>query len=77
MPQDFSRAERVGDTLQRELANLIQQEIRDPRVGMANINAVRVSQDLGRARIFVTFVEKTDQQSINKSLSVLLSLIHI
>ena len=71
MPQDFSRAERVGDTLQRELANLIQQEIRDPRVGMANINAVRVSQDLGRARIFVTFVEKTDQQSINKSLSVL------
>lgn len=71
MPADFSRAERVGDTLQRELANLILQEIRDPRVGMVNINAVRVSSDLSRARIFVTYVESPDQQQVEQSLRVL------
>ena len=71
MPADFSRAERVGDTLQRELANLILQEIRDPRVGMVNINAVRVSNDLSRARIFVTYVESPNQQQVEQSLKVL------
>lgn len=68
---DFSRAERVGDTIQRELANLIQQEIRDPRVGMVNVNAVRVSNDLRNARVFVTFVDRSEQSQINKSIEVL------
>jgi|TARA_B110000483_G_scaffold147265_1_gene175634 ribosome-binding factor A len=71
MPQDFSRADRVGDTLQRELATLIQQEVRDPRVGMVNINAVRVSKDLGRARVFVTYVEQSDKEAIKQSIAVL------
>lgn len=68
---DFSRAERVGDTIQRELANLILQEIRDPRVGMANVNAVRVTDDLRNARIFVTFIDNPDQNAIKQSVQVL------
>ena len=68
---DFSRAERVGDTIQRQLANLIQQEIRDPRVGMVNVNAVRVSSDLSNARVFVTFVDRSDQAQIKQSIEAL------
>lgn len=68
---DFSRAERVGDTLQRELAILIQQEIRDPRVGMVNINAVRVKNDLRNARVFVTYVDHPDDGAIQQSIQVL------
>lgn len=71
MPNDFSRSERVGDTLQRELAILIQQEIRDPRVGMVNINAVRVHHDLKTARVFVTYVDQLDQKEIQQSIQVL------
>ena len=33
MAREFSRRERVGDYLQRELASLIQRELRDPRLG--------------------------------------------
>lgn len=69
--QDFSRADRVGDTLQRELAILIQQEVRDPRVGMVNINAVRVKNDLRTARVFVTYVERLDEKAIKESIQVL------
>jgi len=71
VPNDFSRSERVGDTLQRELAILIQQEIRDPRVGMVNINAVRVHHDLKTARVFVTYVDQLDQKEIQQSIQVL------
>ena len=34
MPRDFSRTLRVAEQVQRELADLIRSEIKDPRVGM-------------------------------------------
>lgn len=54
MAREFNRTERVADYLQRELALLIQQELRDPRLGMVSVTAVRVSRDLGHARVFYT-----------------------
>ncbi len=54
MSNEYSRTQRVADYLQRELAGLIQHEIRDPRVGMVSITGVSVSRDLGHARVFFT-----------------------
>ncbi|MCB1701187.1 MAG: 30S ribosome-binding factor RbfA [Pseudomonadales bacterium] len=54
MAKEYSRTQRVADYLQRELAGLIQQEIRDPRVGMVSITGVNVSRDLGHAKIHFT-----------------------
>ena len=54
MPKDFERKRRIGEQLQRELAQMIQQEIKDPRVGMVTVSAVDVSRDLGHAKVFVT-----------------------
>ena len=52
MAKEYSRTQRVADHLQRELAALIQHEVRDPRVGMVNITGVSVSRDLGYAKAF-------------------------
>ncbi|HEB87397.1 MAG TPA: 30S ribosome-binding factor RbfA [Gammaproteobacteria bacterium] len=61
MPKDFSRARRVGEQIQRELAVLIQREIKDPRLGMLTVSAVEVSRDLSLAKVFVTvFNEEHD-----------------
>jgi ribosome-binding factor A len=54
MAREFSRTQRVADYLQRELALLIQQEVRDPRVGMVSLTGVDVSRDLGYAKIYFT-----------------------
>lgn len=53
---EFTRLDRVGEFIQSELAQIIQREIRDPRIGMVMVNEVRVSRDLAHARVFVTFV---------------------
>ena len=60
MPHEHSRAERVADLLQRELAQLITERLRDPRLAMVNINAVQVPRNLAQARIYVTFVNLPD-----------------
>jgi ribosome-binding factor A len=48
------RAERVADQLQRELATLLRDDVKDPRVGRITITAVEVSADLSHAKIFFT-----------------------
>ena len=54
MAEISSRAQRVADQMQREIATLIQMEVNDPRVGMVSITAVDVSKDLAYANIYVT-----------------------
>lgn len=55
MPKEYSRAERLGEQLQRELAQLIQFELNDPRLAsMITLNGVKVAKDLAVAKVYVT-----------------------
>ena len=55
MAKEFSRAQRIGDQIQRELAQLIRMEVKDPRLGgLVTVTAVDVSRDSSHAKVFVT-----------------------
>lgn len=43
--------------MQRELAQLIREEVKDPRVGMVTVSGVEVTRDLAYAKIFVTVLD--------------------
>lgn len=47
-----ARAARVADQIQRELAELIRTELKDPRVGLVTLTGVDVSADLAHAKVF-------------------------
>lgn len=68
---DYSRTQRISDALQRELAVLIRDEIRDPRVGMVNVTGAEVSRDLSNAKVFVTFVGHDTEEQSHKAAEVL------
>ena len=55
------RRERLGDQLRVELADLIQNELRDPRVGFATVTEVRMSPDLRYARVYVSVMGDKDE----------------
>ncbi len=67
--KDFSRAERVGDQIQRELSEVIARAVDDPRLDGVTLSAVDVSRDLANARVFVTLPEGADAQSAVKALN--------
>jgi len=69
MPREFSRSQRVGEQIQRSLSILIQQEIRDPRLGMTSVSAVQVARDLSVAKVYVTVLG--DDDAVKASLEVL------
>ena len=58
MKRGQGRPQRLGDLIQREVSDLIRQEVRDPRVGMITITSVDVSPDMSHAKIFFTMLEK-------------------
>jgi ribosome-binding factor A len=45
------RAHRVGDQIQRELADLLENEVKDPRVGQVTLTGVDVTADLKHATV--------------------------
>tara|TARA_S200000501_G_scaffold377698_1_gene437037 strand:+ start:14568 stop:14942 length:375 start_codon:yes stop_codon:yes gene_type:complete len=71
MPKEYSRSERVADFIKREVALLLQRELRDPRVSSANVNAVVVSRDMSTAKIYVTFFDKETAEEAKQAVEVL------
>jgi ribosome-binding factor A len=51
-----NRAQRVSDQIQRDLAELIAREVRDPRVGMVTISGVELTPDYAHAKVFFTVI---------------------
>jgi len=71
MPKEFGRERRVADFIQRELAGILQKEMKDPRVGMVSVNEVRVSPDMGYADVYVSSLDAPEQAEQDELLKVL------
>jgi len=52
--REFARTERIGAELRRELAQVLRQEVSDPRIKRITLQEVRVSKDLAHAKVFFT-----------------------
>ncbi|SQI43405.1 ribosome-binding factor A [Leminorella richardii] len=68
MAREFSRTQRVAQEMQKEIAIILQREVKDPRIGMATVSGVEVSRDLAYAKVFVTFLNDSDEESIKAGL---------
>ena len=71
MPREYSRGQRVADLIQRELAQLIQRELRDPRLGMVTVNEVKASRDLAYADVYITLLGGESSEDREGCLEVL------
>ena len=73
----YSRAIRVADQIQREIALLVAREVADPRVGDVTVSGVDLSPDMRHARVLVTPGRDTDgdasAQALNRAAGFLRS----
>lgn len=65
------RTQRLADQIQRELADLIRLELKDPRLGMVTVSGVKVSPDMGYADVYVTVIGSSLDERPDESLAVL------
>jgi ribosome-binding factor A len=63
------RQDRVGDLVKREIAQIIEHELKDPGIGFVTLTGVKMSGDLRQARVFYSVLG--DQESKEKSAAAL------
>ncbi|HOK55618.1 MAG TPA: 30S ribosome-binding factor RbfA [Armatimonadota bacterium] len=64
-----TRQEKVGELLKVEISQMLQRELKDPRIGFVTITDVEVSPDLRHARVFVSIMgEEEERQASMKAL---------
>lgn len=77
MSNNFKRTDRIAEMIQRKLAQIIPQEVKDPRLkGFVTISAVKVAADLGHAKVYFTIFDDDKAQAtiiLNASASYLRS----
>ncbi|WP_018922510.1 30S ribosome-binding factor RbfA [Salsuginibacillus kocurii] len=56
------RAERVGEQMKKELADIFQRQIKDPRVQFVTVTDVEVTGDLQQAKVFITVLGEDQTQ---------------
>ena len=66
--REFGRAQRLGDQIHREVAMLIETRLSDPRVQEMTVTAVKVSRDLGHARVYYTTLSD-DREALAEGLT--------
>jgi len=69
MPKESSRGRKIGDLIQREVAVLVQREIKDPRIGMVTINEATVSRDLAFSDIYFTVLPSENTEIVEEVLN--------
>ena len=57
------RTDRLDSQIRAELAELLQREMKDPRVGFATITRVETARDLGTARVWVSIMGTPDERT--------------
>src|SRR5471030_843284 len=59
MSNNFKCTDRIAEMIQRKLAQIIPQEVKDPRLkGFVTISAVKVAADLGHAKVYFTILDE-------------------
>lgn len=69
MPKEYSRSQRMAEQVRRELAELVRDEVKDPRVGWVSFTAVKVSRDLSSAVIYFTVLNDDEREGALEALN--------
>ncbi|SDE98339.1 ribosome-binding factor A [Paenibacillus sp. cl6col] len=56
------RSGRVGEQMKKELSQLIQTEIKDPRIGFITVTGVDVTNDLSQAKVYLSVMGNEEQK---------------
>ena len=64
MAKEAPRSVRLADQIQRDLADMIRREVKDPRVGLVTITGVEVSRDLSHAKVYVSSLAAEDTHHV-------------
>ena len=76
----MSRREKVQDAIQKEVSNILANELKDPRLGFVTVTGVEISPDLRYAKVFYSVLGKEEdhkksQEALDSALKFIRKLV--
>lgn len=69
MPKEYSRSQRMAEQVRRELAELVRDELKDPRVSWVSFTGVKVSKDLSNAVVYYSVMKDEEAEQTGLALN--------
>jgi len=69
MPREFSRSQRMAEQVRRDLAEIVRDELKDPRMGFLSFTAVKLSRDLSDAVVYCSVMEADKRKETIETLN--------
>ena len=57
------RVGRVGEQIKKELSQIIQSELKDPRIGFITVTGVDVTNDFSQAKVYLSVLGSDEQKA--------------
>ncbi|WP_298289393.1 30S ribosome-binding factor RbfA [Thiomonas sp.] len=74
-----NRIQRIADQIQRDLAEMIQRELRNPQLGLVTLTDVQLTPDYAHAKVYFSVIgaePQTAQQILSEKAGYLHSLLY-
>jgi len=68
MPKDYPRSDRLASQIRRELADLVRNSLKDPRLSSPGILEVQVNKDLSQAKVYFSVLNPDDADQCLRAL---------
>ncbi len=59
----YKRSQRVGDLLRQEIAEIIMNKVKDPRIGFVTVTGVDITEDLKIAKVFISILKEEERET--------------
>lgn len=69
MPKEFSRSQRMAEQIRRDLAEIVRDELHDPRIGFLSFTAVKLSRDLSNAVVYCSVMDEAEKEESLETLN--------
>jgi ribosome-binding factor A len=56
------RPNRVGEQIKKEMTDILQRDLKDPRIGFVTVTEVEVTGDLQQATVYITVLGNNEQK---------------
>lgn len=59
----YKRSQRVSDLIREEVADIIMNKLKDPRVGFVTVTGVNITEDLKLAKVYISVLKEEEKEA--------------
>ncbi len=65
----YKRSQRVSDLIREEIADIIMNKVKDPRLGFVTVTGAKITEDLKIATVYISILKEEEKETMLEMLN--------